>query len=118
VNGLQGALQTHRSAQFPQGEVRLPAQQRAHLALVLGDDHGLAPGPVMTRGNIPRVPALLDEFLDHAQGNPKASCDILAGCLLSIIGGQYSLSQIQGYGSSVTHHPMLPQPQSHGYTIC
>jgi hypothetical protein len=90
VNGLQGALQCRGAAQLPQGEIRLFGQQGTHLVLVLGNDQGLAPGPVMTGGNVAGMTALLKEFFDHAKGNSESPGHILARALLLIIRGQYS----------------------------
>lgn len=39
--------------------------------------------------------ALLDELLNHAQGDTQARCDLLAGSLLIIIRGEDALAQIK-----------------------
>jgi hypothetical protein len=117
VNGLQGTLQGHGTAQFPQGEVGLLAQQRTHLAPVIGDDHRLASGPVMAGGDIPCMAALPKEFLDHAQRNPKAPCKVLARAFPCIVSRQNSLPKIQGNGSSIAHQHPMPGSRPNGYTI-
>jgi hypothetical protein len=103
MNGLQGTLQGCGVAQLLQSEVGLFTQQRTHLALVLGDDQGLAPGQVMAGRNIACMAALLDQFLDHPKGNPKAPGRVLSGAFLCIVSSQYSLPKIQGNGSSIAH---------------
>ena len=66
MDGLQRALQPEGVAQFLEGQIGLPAQQGAHLPLMERYDLGLAPGPVMARGNVPGVAALREQLLDHA----------------------------------------------------
>jgi hypothetical protein len=60
------------------------------------------------------VPSLLQELLDHAEGHPKPVGNLGPRTLFPVVGGQYSLAQIQGEGS---HLQTLPEPTSCGYTI-
>jgi hypothetical protein len=90
VDGLERAFQLQSVAQFPEGEIRLLAQQGVHLALMAGDDPRFAPGQVMAMRDGAGVAALLEQLFDHAQRHPEASSDIFSGSLLGIISGQDS----------------------------
>jgi hypothetical protein len=95
VNGLQGALEFHRTAQLLQGQVGLPGQQRTQLALVSGDNHGLAPGTMMARRYVAGASPLLQEFLHHAQGHPEAVGHLGASAFTLIVGRKDSLPEIE-----------------------
>ena len=92
MDGLERTLQPQGVAQFLEGQIRLLAQQGAHLALMVMDDLWLAPGLAMAVRDATGVAALLEEFLDHPQGNPEAPRDVLARAFPGIVGGQDSLS--------------------------
>jgi hypothetical protein len=86
VNGLEGALQGEAGAHLLQSEISLLSQKGSELALVGGHDEGLAPRAAMPRGNIAGVPPLLNELLDHAEGNTKAMGNLIPRSLVIIIG--------------------------------
>ena len=90
MDGLQRALQPEGLAQLLQCQIGLPAQQGAHRALMVRHDLGLAPGQVMAGSDVPGVPALCKQLLDHAKRHPEASRDILTRSLPGIIGAQDS----------------------------
>jgi len=95
VDGGQGTGQFQAGAQLLQGQVGLLVQQSPHLALMGGQDHGLAPGETVARTDIPGSPALLQELLNHAQGNPVTVADLLSRPFLMIIGSQNPFAQVQ-----------------------
>ena len=92
MDGLQRAFQLQGVAQFPESQIRFLTQQRAHLALMVMEDLWLAPGLAMAVRDATGVAALLEELLDHPQGNPEAPRDVLARAFPGIVGGQGSLS--------------------------
>ena len=92
MDGLQRAFQFQGVAQFPEGQIRLLAQQGAHLALVPRDDPRLAPGPVMAMCDAAGVAALREELFDHPQRNPETPRHILARAFPGIVSGQNPLS--------------------------
>jgi hypothetical protein len=49
----------------------------------------------MPRGYVAGAPTLLQELLDHAEGNPETVGNLRTSSLLVIIGSQDSFSQIQ-----------------------
>ena len=51
------------------------------------DQDRLAPGIAVTGPEVPGVTALLQQFLDHAQGNPEAAGNLFAVAFLLVIGG-------------------------------
>ena len=95
MDGLKGALESHGLPQLFQGEVVLFGQQGAHLAAVGGDNHRLASAEPASRGNVAGAPTLLQELLDHAEGNPETVGNLRPGALPVIIGSQDSFAQIQ-----------------------
>jgi hypothetical protein len=84
VDGLQRAVQFQGVAQFPEGQIRLLAEQGAHLALMPGDDLRLSPGQVMAMRDGAGVPTLLEELFDHPQRHAQTPRDILARALSRI----------------------------------
>jgi hypothetical protein len=58
---------------------------------------------MMARTNVPGVPPLLEELLDHAQGNPVVIGDFLAGAFVGIVGSQDAFTQIQRQCLYATH---------------
>ena len=95
MDGLKGTLESHRLPQFLQGEIVLFGQQRTHLAAVDGNNHRLAPGITMPGRNVTRPPPLLQELLDHAQGNPKTPGNLRAGALSVVVRRKDSFTEIQ-----------------------
>jgi len=101
----QGAFQSHRGAQFGQGQVGLGAHQRTQLPAVRGDDQGLAARAVMARGDIAGLAALLEELFDHAEGNVETPGHILPGALPGVVGGKDAGAQIKrkcGHARNIT----------------
>jgi len=92
VDGLQRAVQFQGVAQFLEGQIRLLAQQGAHLALMPGDDLRLAPGQVMALRDGTGVAALREELLDHPQRNAETPRDVLARAFPAIVSAQNSFS--------------------------
>jgi len=95
VDRLQGTLQPRRPSQFLQGQIVLLGQQSPQLAPVRGHNHGFAPGEAVSRGNVVGVPALLEELLDHAQGNPKTVGHLNPRALIIIVSRQDSFPEIE-----------------------
>jgi hypothetical protein len=65
------------------------------LALVGWQDHGFSTGQVVPWSDVSGVATLLQEFLDHAEGDPETMGDLLAGALLLIVGRKDSFPKIQ-----------------------
>jgi hypothetical protein len=59
------------------------------------DYHRLAPAEPIPGADVAGVPALLQQLLDHAQGDPETMGDLGARPLIVVIGGQDSFTQIQ-----------------------
>ena len=49
----------------------------------------------MPRSDVAGAPALLQELLDHAQGNPETMGNLVARALIVVVGSQDSFTQIQ-----------------------
>ena len=60
-----------------------------------GHNHGFAPGEAVPRSDVAGVPALLEEFLDQPQRNPKAMGNLDPRALIVVVSGQDSFPQIQ-----------------------
>jgi hypothetical protein len=88
VDGWQGALEARRRPQFLEGQIGLLLDQGAQLVLRAGDRAGRAAGAMVLGAHILEAAALLQEFLDHAQRNPKPLRHCLPGALPSVVGGQ------------------------------
>ena len=96
MNGRQRAVQSRSLAQFGQSQIRLVFEQRSHPLPMGGDDQRLAPGITMARGDVAGAAALLEELLDHAQGDAIAPGDIFPGAFVTVVRGQNPFPQIQG----------------------
>jgi hypothetical protein len=92
MDGLQRAVQFQGVAQFLEGQIRLLAQQGAHLAFMPRDDPRLAPGQVMAMRDGAGVAALLEELFDHPQRNPETPRHILARAFPGIVRPQNAFS--------------------------
>ena len=57
---------------------------------------GFASGEVVARREVAGMTPLLEEFLDHAQRNPKALSNFVASAFASVVGGQNPFPKIQG----------------------
>jgi hypothetical protein len=59
----------------------------------MGHDNGrLAPGTMMAGGYVSGSPALLQELLDHAKGNPEVLGHFFSRALLLVVGSQNSFA--------------------------
>jgi hypothetical protein len=114
MNGWEGAVQARGGPQFLEGQIRLLADQRLQVVLLPGNMAGLATGAMVLRTHVADAAALLEELLDHAQGNPKTACHRLAGAFPCVIGRQNPFAQIQREGF---HLLSLPRPTPNGYII-
>lgn len=112
MNGRQRAVQARRRPQFLEGQIGLLLHQRPELVLSPGDRAGLAAGTVVLRTHVASPSPLLQEFLDHAQGNPKTAGHRLPGAFASVVGSQNPFAQIQG---DSLHLPSLPPEELNGY---
>ena len=95
MDGRQGAIQTGRGAQLGQGAVGPLAHQGAQLAAVVAEDLGLAAGVAVARGNVAGAAALLEELLDHPQGDAETPGDVLPGAFAGVKGGEDAGTQIK-----------------------
>jgi hypothetical protein len=59
------------------------------------DNQRLAPAEPKPWGDIAGVSALLQQFLDHAQRNPKTVGDLGPGALVVVVGSKDSFPKIQ-----------------------
>ena len=60
-----------------------------------GDNHRFAPGIAMPWRDVAGAPTLLQELLDHAQGDPKTVGNLGASALSVVVGRKDSFTQIQ-----------------------
>ena len=88
--------------------------QGLKLVLLPGNMAGLATRTMVLRTHVADAAALLEELLDHAQGNPEAACHRLPGAFARVIGRQNPFPQVQGEG---LHFPSLPWQAPKGYSI-
>jgi len=95
MDGLQGALEPGFLPQFLEGHIGFGFQQAFHLLPVPGQDQRLAPGQMVPRADVPDVAALLEQLLDHAQGDPEAVCHLVPRCPSLVISLQNPFPQIQ-----------------------
>jgi hypothetical protein len=114
MNGLQRAGKSRGLAQLIQGQVIFPGQQGADVTAMGGKDHRLSPCKVMARGNVTRAPTLLQELLDHPQGDPEAMSNLGPGAFLMVISINDPLAEIQ---RECTHGHTLSRPAQYGYII-
>jgi hypothetical protein len=108
MDGRQGAGQPGGRAQFLEGQVGLFRQQRAQLMLMTGHNAGLVAGTVVLGAKVAQPPPLLEEFLDHTQGDAETSGHRLTRVFVGIVGGQNPFAQIQG---DSLHPQSLPHPE-------
>jgi hypothetical protein len=113
VDGRQGAVQAQALAHFAQGKVGLFGHERAQLASGPGGHPGPASGPVMAGGKVARVPTLLEELFDHAQGHGKAISDLLPAHITTIISLYDAQAQVHREG--LWHPQNLPETPHDGY---
>ena len=112
MNGRQRAVQARRCPQFLEGQIGLLLNQRPELVLLPGNMAGLATGAVVLRTHVAEAAALLEELLDHAQGNPETTRHRLPGAFASVVGSQNPFTQIQG---DSLHLLSLPPEEPNGY---
>lgn len=92
----QAAVQPDGFAQLGEGQVgRVPEAPADGLA-VGAEDFGLAPGAVVLRGDVADAASLLEELLDHAQGDAEAPGDLVADALARVVGGEDAFTQVEG----------------------
>jgi len=96
MNGGQGAVQACTLAQFFERQIGFVRQQASQVVLMGGDEERLAARETMARGNVAGATALLQEFLDHAQGDSIAAGDLLPSALVVVVSRQNPFPQIQG----------------------
>ena len=77
-------------------------------------NHRLAPTKAMAGSDVAGAPTLLEEFLDHAQGNPEPTRNFGARAFVAVVGREDSLPQIQ---RECSHVATLTPPLCNGYTI-
>ena len=64
--------------------------------------------------NIAGLPTLLEELLDHAQGDAEPVRHLGTRSFIVVVRNQDSFTQVQGYCS---HPQNLPYPRNNGYTF-
>ena len=114
MDGRQRAVQARRRPQFLEGQIGFLLHQRPQLVLVPGDVAGPAARAVMLRTHVARPSPLLQEFLDHAQGNPKTASHHFPAAFARVIRRQNPFAQIEGDG---LHLPSLPSQGTYGYVF-
>lgn len=114
MDGREGAGQSGGGAQFLEGQVRLFGQQSLQLLPVAGHDAGLAARTMVLRAEVANPAPLLEELLDHPNGDPEAAGHRFPRLLALIVNRQYPFTQIQGNG---LHAPSLPYPGTNGYSF-
>ena len=112
MNGRERAVQACGCPQLLEGQIGLLTDQGLKAVRLTGHMAGLATGAMVLRTHVADPAPLLEELLDHAQGNPKAACHHLAGAFARVIGRQNPFAQIQGEG---LHLPSLPRQAPNGY---
>ena len=95
MDGLYRALQPGGLAQFLERQIVLFDQQGAQLAAVGSNDHWLASGITMPRGNIAGVSTLLEELFDQTQGHPEPMRNVYPCPLIVVVTSQDPFPQIQ-----------------------
>ena len=105
MDGRQRAVQARRRPQFLEGQIGFLLNQRPQLVLLPGDVAGPAARAVVLRPHVAGPSPLLEEFLDHAQGNPKTAGHRFPGAFARVIRRQNPFAQIQG---DCLHLPSLP----------
>ncbi|MBU1909157.1 MAG: hypothetical protein KJ726_03840 [Verrucomicrobia bacterium] len=110
----QAASKSRGHAQLAEGQVRLFVEQVLKLPAMPRQNHRFAACPMMLGRYISDSAPLLQQFLDHAQGDPKPLSHLLAGLAVSVIRGDDSFPDIQTYCFHATN---LSAGGSNGYTI-
>jgi len=112
MNGRERAVQASGCPQLLEGQIGLLLDQGLKVVLLTGNMTGLATRAMVLRTHVADAATLLEELLDHTQGNPKTTCHRLAGAFARVIGRQNPFAQIQGEG---LHLPSLPRQAPNGY---
>lgn len=96
MDGRQGASQAGGGPQFGQSQIGAFGQQLLEAPAVAVQNLGFASGKPVARSEVAGLAALLEAFLDHAQGNPEAVGDLLAGTLPGVVNTQDAFPKIHG----------------------
>ena len=115
--GPHGSLASSHRARAASPPSGGPPTPRTHQELTKGwalgrDFAGPEPATIIARADVAALPPPLQEFLDHAQRDPKAVGDLFSGPFLLVVRSQDSFPQIQRYRS---HEQTLPQLFTDGY---
>jgi hypothetical protein len=113
VNGHQSAVHAQGFAQLLQGGIGAGGHQVLQPAAAGRIEQGLAAATVILRSDITQALPLAEQLFDHPDGDIKASCYLIAGAVLPVVGFQDALAQIKREG---LHDPNLP-PNPNGYNI-
>lgn len=95
MDGRERAGKPGGGAQFLEGQVGLFDQQHLQLLPVAGEDAGLAAGTMVLGAEVANPATLLEEFLDHPNGDPKTPGHRLPRVFALIVSRQYPFAQIQ-----------------------
>ena len=77
-------------------------------------NHRLAPTEPMPGSDVAGAPTLLEELLDHAQGNPETMGNFGPRAFVVVVGRKDSFPQIQ---RECSHVATLTHLADNGYTI-
>lgn len=92
----QAAIQPDSLAQLRESQVGRGPEAPADGLPVGVEDLGLASGAVVLRGDVADSAALLEELLDHAQGDAEALGDLVAGAFARVVGGKDAFTEVEG----------------------
>ena len=105
MDGRKRAGQPGGGAQLLEGQVGFASQQGSHLLAVAGHDAGLAARTMVLGAKVANPAALLEELLDHPNGDPETPGHRRPRFLALIVSRQYPFAQIQ---RDRLHAPSLP----------
>jgi len=94
MDGGQRAFKPNGLTQFRQRQVRLAGQKGEHAIAVAGKNLWFAAGKMVAGADVARVAALLQQLFDHSQRNAETGGDFIAGPLLSVVGVENALTQV------------------------
>jgi hypothetical protein len=115
MNGLEGAADGQSLAHLLQSQVGFAGQEFTQFLPVALNQGRPAPGVAMAWPQVASVAALLEELLDHPQGDAEAAGDFLAVAFLLVIGVHDALAQVQG--DCFSHVQTMAKPPRNGYSF-
>lgn len=96
MQGGDGAIKSNDGTEFLQSEIWFGFKLLSDGLTMGTEDLWLAPRAMVLGTDVAETATLLDQLLDHAQGNAEAVSDLIPCYITFIVGGQDSLTEVEG----------------------